>query len=140
MHIYKTKYKIQLWAIGWTLSQEARFYRGVIVGLLGSLLLSCVVIPLAFKIKSAMQAEANDLKVEIALQSGYSSACMDVMAIIAHEGDLDDIIAFARAKGESGFSPMVSPTNFYPEVIDIKPSGRSSVRFVMLTKGAKGCL
>jgi len=139
MHIYKVKYKIRLWAIGWTWSQETRFYRGVLVGLVGALLLSCVSIPLAFKVRSVLRTESDLLKVEIALQSGYSSACMDVMAIIAHNGDIDDIIAFARAKGESGFSPLVSPTNFYPDVIEVKPSS-SSIRFVMITKGRSGNL
>lgn len=106
------RHKARQWAVGWTAAQGVRFYRGMSVGLLISL---AIILATGAVTRPWERDLRNEAKVELARRGGYSSCCMDVMSIIGHGGGLDEIIAFARAKGETEFSPLVSPTNFYIE-------------------------
>ena len=101
---------IRRWAAGDTIEQGLRFWRGVIVGLL----LSVALIVAMAAIKRPWERRAReDAARDVARLSGYSSCCMDVMAIFSNGGGVDEVIEFSRAKAETEFSSLVSPTNFY---------------------------
>lgn len=108
MRISESMLAARVWLSGCTLGQELRFYRGVMVGMLVSVILVAVVC-------LTHRGDDREVALEVARRFGYSSCCMDTMAIVLHGGGLDEIIAFMRAKGETEFSPMVSPTNFFIE-------------------------
>ena len=87
---------------------EIGFWRGVTLSWLAFGLVILALLPAAqhFHERRAVDMEANRL-------SGYSLCCMDMMDIVYHGGGVDELIMFAKAKGETCFSPMVNATNFY---------------------------
>lgn len=52
-------------------------------------------------------------EVESARLSGYADCMMDMTAIIANGGGIDEVLAFSTAKAESHFSDEVKPERFF---------------------------
>ena len=109
-----TVWMVVRWTIGYTLEQRLRFFRGVMLGFLASVILFGAAFGTTFAVRKSWKCIAEEACAkEVFIMSGYSSCCMDVMAIISNGGGVDEVIGFARAKGAAEFSPSVSPADFY---------------------------
>ena len=89
---------------GYTHEQQIRFFRGICCGAILAVIIFLVM-------GEVVDKPRNLIRLEVARESGYSKCLMDTVGIIANGGGIDELIAFARASGQTQFA--TSPTNFY---------------------------
>ena len=91
---------------GYTHEQQIRFFRGICCGAILAVIIFLVM-------GEVVDKPRNLIRLEVARESGYSLAIVNMMSIVAHGGGIEELILFAKASGQAQFSPTVSPTNFY---------------------------